>query len=153
MKLFLMALCLAAGTVTASLSAAEQGPSYANEDIDWGVSPTKDMTTIYHAKTPTMVPGAKTVKTVELKALLAQSDLPLVFDVLNGEVSARVVITGAIFLGFDGGDGRVYGAEKARFAKMLETITGGNRDKVLVFYCLNSECWLSYNAANRAVGE
>jgi len=129
--------------------------NYANESTDWGVTPTTRLTTSdYHSKTPITVPGAKaTVTTVELKAMLGSPNPPLLFDVLNGEVQKRIVIPGAIFLGFDAGDGRVFYAEKARFAKMLAKATGGDKQKAMVFYCLGPDCWLSYNATLRAVGE
>jgi rhodanese-related sulfurtransferase len=125
--------------------------TYADEMTDWGVKPTNQLeTSYYHAKTPTTVPGAKTVTTVELKAMLDGPNSPLLFDVLKG---SSVVISGAIYLGSSAGDGRVFAAEKARFAKMLAAVTNGDKDRQMVFYCLSSHCWLSYNAVLRAVGE
>ncbi|MCR4276064.1 MAG: rhodanese-like domain-containing protein [Candidatus Parcubacteria bacterium] len=125
--------------------------TYADEATDWGVKPTSRLeTNHYHSKTPTTVPGAKTVTTVELKKLLDGPNPPLLFDVLKG---SSFVIQGAIYLGFDAGDGRVYVAEKARFAKMLQAVTNGDKNRQMVFYCLSSLCWLSYNATLRAVGE
>lgn len=144
MKLIAVALCLFGVS-----SAFAQ--TYADEATDWDIKPTDRLeTNYYHSKTPTMVPAAKTVTTVELKKLLDGPNPPLLFDVLKDR---KVVIPGAIYLGSNAGDGRVYGAEKARFAKMLATVTNGDKDKPMVFYCLSSLCWLSYNAALRAVGE
>ena len=33
----------------------------------------------------------------------------------------------------------------------LDEVTGGDKAKPVVFYCLSQMCWLSYNAAMRAV--
>lgn len=30
-------------------------------------------------------------------------------------------------------------------------MTGGNRETPLVLYCLSNQCWMSYNAALRAI--
>lgn len=127
--------------------------TYADEATDWGISPTSELTRMYHAKTPTTVPGAKTVTTIELKTMLDGLNPPIVFDVLGGDMTKRRVIRGAFLLGGAAGDGDIYAVEKARFAKMLDATTGGNKDKPMVFYCLDSHCWLSYNAALRAIGE
>jgi rhodanese-related sulfurtransferase len=134
-----------------SLCSTAFAQTYADEATDWGVRPTSELETkYYHAKTPTTVPGAKTVTTAELKKLLDGPNPPLLFDVLKG---SSVVIAGAIYLGSNAGDGRVFAMDKARFAKMLTAVTNGDKNRQMVFYCLSSMCWLSYNAALRAVGE
>ena len=33
----------------------------------------------------------------------------------------------------------------------MEEVTGGKKSRPLAFYCVNSQCWLSYNASLRAV--
>jgi len=40
---------------------------------------------------------------------------------------------------------------QGEFATRLEQVTGGKKDKPLAFYCVSSQCWLSYNASLRAV--
>ncbi len=37
------------------------------------------------------------------------------------------------------------------FTTRLETLTGGKRDAAIVFFCLK-DCWMSWNAAKRAMG-
>jgi len=141
----MIVLLLALGASPASAQ------SYADEGTDWGVKPTSELETkYYHSKTPTTVPGARTVSTVELKKLLDSPNPPLLFDVLK---ESKMMIRGALYLGSSAGDGRVFPADKARFAKMLEAVTNGDKNKSMVFYCLSSYCWLSYNAVLRAVGE
>jgi PQQ-dependent catabolism-associated CXXCW motif protein len=39
---------------------------------------------------------------------------------------------------------------EAYFRRALEEVTAGDSDRPLVFYCL-MECWMSWNAAKRAV--
>jgi PQQ-dependent catabolism-associated CXXCW motif protein len=50
-----------------------------------------------------------------------------------------------------GGDGKLYAAEKARFAAAIDKLVEGDKSRPLVFLCFNAECWLSYNAALHAV--
>jgi PQQ-dependent catabolism-associated CXXCW motif protein len=40
---------------------------------------------------------------------------------------------------------------QARSKEMLMQVTQGRQDMPLVFYCLSPHCWMSYNAALRAV--
>jgi PQQ-dependent catabolism-associated CXXCW motif protein len=125
--------------------------SFGGEETDWSVKPTSSLTTTYHAKTPLEIPGARRVSTVELKAMLDGTSPPLLVDVLGGDVKKRLVLPGAVSLGFEAGNGKVYFAEKKRFEDVLAKLTGNDKEKPMVFYCLSSECWLSYNAALRAV--
>ncbi len=37
------------------------------------------------------------------------------------------------------------------FRSNLERVTGGDRNRALVFYCLK-DCWMSWNAGKRALG-
>ncbi|MNC93085.1 hypothetical protein D3C83_96330 [compost metagenome] len=41
--------------------------------------------------------------------------------------------------------------EEARFAKALAAFAGGDKGRAMVFFCVDTECWLSYNAALRAI--
>lgn len=137
----------------ATMSVAFAQP-YADESTDWGVKSRNDfVSSNYHSETPLTVPGAKTITTVELKKMLDSQNPPLVFDVLGGDVQKRFVVPDAILLGSTAGIGILSQAEKERFSKMLSTATGGDKNKPVVFYCLSSHCWLSYNASLRAVGE
>ena len=38
-----------------------------------------------------------------------------------------------------------------QFAQMLQQGTQGKKDVPLVFYCLSTQCWMSYNGALRAI--
>ena len=123
--------------------------TFSFEDKDWGVEPTTTPKKApYHAQTPTKIPGARVIRTLELKALLASNKDVVVVDVLDPKSSRS--IPGASWMS---GAGRspFYRAEKMRFAAALEKLTGGDKKRPIVFLCLNSECWLSYNASLYAV--
>jgi PQQ-dependent catabolism-associated CXXCW motif protein len=126
---------------------------FANEDKDFGVPPTTTLSTTYHAETPISVPGASTIRTLALRRLMESAKPPILIDVLGGTPGKRMAIPSAVWLGSDAGDGREFAADKARFAAVLSKLTGGDKTKPLVFYCLGVECWLSYNASLRALEE
>jgi PQQ-dependent catabolism-associated CXXCW motif protein len=58
-------------------------------------------------------------------------------------------VPGSIWLP-DTGYGALAPAMQQYFERGLRNATGGNRDRTLVFYCL-ANCWMSWNAAKRAV--
>ncbi|WP_291988493.1 rhodanese-like domain-containing protein [Candidatus Accumulibacter sp. ACC007] len=155
-SLFILAACsLAAGLPAAEEERSSVAPavtsSYANEDKDFGVSPvSRPKRAPYHAPTPLQIPGATVVKTVELKHLIDTNPKLVIIDVLNPRTPSRATIPGAVWLP-RAGDGDFFTAEKERFAAALQKLTGGETARPLVFLCLNSECWLSYNASLHAI--
>ena len=113
------------------------------------VPPATQLRTVgYHGPTPTRIPGGKVVTTGELKAMLDQSQRPYLIDVLGGGVHRT--IAGAFWM-LGSGDGEMSKDEEARFAKAIGAFAGGDKNRAMVFYCVDSECWLSYNAALRAI--
>jgi len=122
---------------------------YADEDRDWGVPPATQLRTVgYHGPTPTRIPGGKVVTTGELKALLEQPQRPYLIDVLGGGVHRT--LAGAFWM-IGAGAGDMDRAEEKRFAGAIAAFAGGDKSRPMVFYCVDSECWLSYNAALRAI--
>ncbi|MCK6407561.1 MAG: rhodanese-like domain-containing protein [Rhodocyclaceae bacterium] len=123
--------------------------SFSFEDKDWGVAPTATpKRPPYHAPTPMTIPGARVIKTLELKALLDTNRNVLVVDVLDSK--SRKSIPGALWMP-GAGDSQFFAAEKERFSTALEKASGGDKARPIVFLCLSSECWLSYNAALHAL--
>ncbi len=124
--------------------------TFSLEDKDWGVeaTTTPKRGPLYHAPTPASIPGARVIKTLELKGLLESNKNVVVVDVLDSKT--RTTIPGAFWM-YGGGDGQFFGAEKSRFATALEKLTGGDKTRPIVFLCLGSECWLSYNASLHAL--
>ena len=122
---------------------------FADEDRDWGVPPTKVLRTVgYHGPTPLQIPGGRVVTTGELKALMDQEPRPYLIDVLGGGVHRTVA--GAFWM-LGSGAGDMSKDEEARFAKAIAAFAGGDKGRPMVFFCVDTECWLSYNAALRAI--
>ena len=122
---------------------------YADEDRDWGVPPATQLRTVgYHGPTPTRIPGGRVVTTSELKALLEQPARPYIIDVLGGGVHRT--IAGAFWM-IGAGAGDMDRDEEKRFAGAIAGFAGGDKSRPMVFFCVDSECWLSYNAALRAI--
>jgi len=131
-----------------SFGSARAAEAYAEEDRDWGIAPppgyrAKD----YHAPTPSSVPGARTLGTVELKAMLEREPRPFLIDVLSGPVHRT--LPGSLWL-HNGGLGDFDAAENKRFEDTLALLSGYDKSRELVFFCSGPRCWLSYNAALRA---
>lgn len=123
--------------------------TFSFEDKDWSVEATATPKTGRpHAPTPLSIPGGRVIKTLELKALLETNKSVVVLDVLDSKT--RKSIPGAFWLS-GAGDGQFFDAEKSRFSAALEKLTGGDKNRPLVFLCVSSECWLSYNASLHAL--
>jgi PQQ-dependent catabolism-associated CXXCW motif protein len=131
-------------------AAAQRGmPLFADEDRDWGVPPARSLRLAdYHAPTPAEIPGARVIRTVELQELLERERRVVLVDVL-GE-PAHPTLPGAAWLR-NAGLGDFFGNDIDRLEAALAKLTEGDRRRPLVFFCLSAECWLSYNAALRAV--
>ena len=88
------------------------------------------------------------VTTGELQKLLEREPRPFLIDVLGGGVHRT--IAGAFWM-MGSGPGDMSRDEEARFAKAIAGFAGGVKGRPLVFFCADTECWLSYNAALRAI--
>ena len=124
----------------------------AGEDSDFGVAPARELRLLeYAAPTPLQLPGAKTLRTPQLQTLL-EGDIPLrplLFDVVGGD--GHDSIPGAIWLPGAGRGESFNDAVQTLLARTLEELTGRARARPVVFFCTGPHCWLSYNAALRAV--
>lgn len=121
----------------------------AAERRDFGVPPTPQLHQgAMHGPTPASIPGGQVITTPGLVELLARRDVPtLVFDVLGGPHS----LPGAIPAVPAHQPGTFDDPLQQELGRYLAEVTGGNRETPLVFYCLNPECWMSYNASLRAI--
>ena len=143
-RLGILSIALGIAAASAPVFAGE----YADESKDWGISEmSRPKGPPYNVATPLKVPGAKTVTTDELKAMLAQDPKLVVIDALG----SSAMIESAQGLGSGIGEQRMFGKDVAMFPKALETLTGGDKGRPIVFYCRSSSCWHSYNASLRAV--
>lgn len=134
---------------------------YGGEDKDWGAAPQSlPKTDELHAPTPTTIPGGRVVTTYWLNGALEAPDptvfdsdvtpsKPIVINVLDG-ISVRA-IPGSVWLSRAGFGARFDDLTQDRLAKRLAELTQRNKAAQIVFYCLSSVCWLSYNATLRAL--
>lgn len=113
------------------------------------VPPTNEIRTgSYEAPTPGAVAGARTIATSELVSLMAASPPPVLIDVLDGVSTS---LPGATLLAGAGeGTGLDDGVQR-RLAVKLATLTRDDRTRPVILFCLSQTCWLSHNAAVRAV--
>ena len=73
------------------LFAAAHAQTHSHEDKDWGIEPTSTYRLRqYHAPTPLTVPGGRTIKTIDLKTIVAEASRPIVIDVLDGKAHQTV---------------------------------------------------------------
>ena len=113
----------------------------------------------YRAPTPASLAGAVTVETAEARRLLdAGAAIPInVKKLERSTLGARPwllpkpepQIPGGVWLP-NVGLGEPGAETEAYFVHALERLTGGGRERGLLFYCL-ADCWMSWNAAKRAL--
>ena len=125
--------------------------AYGEEDADFQVAPTPLLRTEkYHAETPRTLAGAKTVSTKELQALILGARPPVLIDVLDAPED-HVTLPTAWWWRGGGHSGKDNDAAVGQlFVQMLATAVP-SKDTPVAFFCESSRCWLSYNAALRAV--
>jgi PQQ-dependent catabolism-associated CXXCW motif protein len=120
------------------------------ENHDWGITPTVLLRQPpYSSPTPMEIPGGLRVTTDELRSMLKSTPLPILIDVASG--NEHETLPGAYWLPGAGRGANFIDEVQASLDRFLEKVTEGNRNRALVFFCVNLECWLSYNAALRAV--
>lgn len=133
--------------VEEELRESRTGLGFQQENRDWGIAPTTSARPDrLQAPTPREAPGAKTLTTLELFHALSGSNPPVLIDVLDGP---HATLSGANWM--PGAGGVLGGAGMLRLAAALEKLTVGDKAKPMVFFCLNSECWLAFNATLRAL--
>ena len=119
------------------------------ERQDFGVPATQQLHDgAMHAPTPTSIPGAQVITTKGLVGLVQGRQAPFfLFDVLGGPE----VLPNAIPAVWMAQPGSFNDQMQQQFAQVMQQGTQGRKDTALVFYCLSNHCWMSYNAALRAV--
>jgi len=141
------ALALAGSAARGEDQATPEPENYRNED--------------YRAPTPRTLQGAQVITTAEAQALWragtaafvdVMPHVPRPANLPAGTLwreKPRLNIPGSIWLA-DTGYGELSAGTEGYLKAGLEQITGGDRGKLLVFYC-QRDCWMSWNAAKRAV--
>jgi PQQ-dependent catabolism-associated CXXCW motif protein len=132
---------------------AELARMEAMERQDMGVPPTAQLHAgAMHGPTPTSLPGGRLVTTREIHDMVRRSQgdratAPRVFDILGGQER----LPGALLALPAAQPGSFDDATQREFGNFLQGVTQGRRDLPMIFYCASTQCWLSYNAALRAV--
>jgi PQQ-dependent catabolism-associated CXXCW motif protein len=126
-------------------------PSYAEEDVDFRLPQTNEIRKgNYHAETPRTIEGAKTITTKELVALLNSPSPRVLIDVLDDNENHRTLPT-AWWWRAAGHYANEQDSQLNALLRALLATAVPSRDTPLVFFCVSSRCWLSHNAALRAV--
>lgn len=115
----------------------------------------------YRAAVPPTLAGAQVASDAQARALHAQG-VPFI-DVLPRQkrpqglpegtlwnAPPHLTIPGAMWL-YDTGYDRLAAAEEARLQEGLARATHGDKARAVVIFC-KTDCWMSWNAAKRAVG-
>jgi PQQ-dependent catabolism-associated CXXCW motif protein len=129
---------------TANLDALMQA-----ERQDFGIAPTPQLHAgQMHGPTPASIPGGQVITTKGLVELLRGGQAPvLVLDVLGG----AEMIQGAQYAVPAAQSGAFNDQPQQQFGQYLQQATNGNKQHPIVTYCLSTQCWMSYNAALRAI--
>ena len=123
-------------------------PLMAWERQDMGVRPSRELHEgAFHGPTPNQIPGGQVITTKGLVPLLRQGIAVQVFDVLGGQQA----LPNAIPAAWAAQPGSFDDETQQQLAQMLRQATRGRAETPLVFYCGGPQCWMSYNAALRAI--
>lgn len=121
---------------------------FAFESRDFGVPSTDRLRQgQFHAPTPVEIAGGTVVNTQGLVEAYAKGIDMVVVDVLGGQytlpgaINARAMAQGGSF------SDRV----QQQTSQWLGQQTGGNKGAPIIVYCSDPMCWLSHNAALRAI--
>lgn len=119
------------------------------ERQDFGVQPTKSLHNgAMHGPTPASIPGGQLITTKGLVSLVQGKQAPyFLFDVLGGPET----LPNAMQAAWTAQPGAFNDQVQQQFSQMLAQGTQGRKDIPLIFYCLSTQCWMSYNAALRAI--
>ncbi|MFN0025136.1 MAG: rhodanese-like domain-containing protein [Parvularculaceae bacterium] len=119
------------------------------ERQDYGVPATKQLHNgAMHGPTPASIPGGQLITTKGLASLVQGKQAPfMLFDVLGGPQTLPGAIPAVVLAQ----PGSFNDQVSQQFGQNLQQATGGRKDTALVFYCLSTQCWMSYNAALRAI--
>ena len=120
---------------------------HADENADTDIVSDNTLHSDYEAPTRTSVPGARTIRTPELAALIERST-PLVLDV---GLPWGTSIPGAVGLWGGGIGGSTSDAYQERLSRTMQRLTQGDRSKPIVTLGWNSERYQGRNLALRLV--
>lgn len=118
------------------------------ETREFGVSPSRQLRSdSFHAPTPTELPGGSLVSTQALAEAFAAGLPMLIVDVLGGVYTLpdAMVATGMAQ------GGHYSDRVQQQTGQWLERLAKHGKQTPVIVYCSDPMCWLSYNAALRAI--
>lgn len=122
----------------------------AQEKQDFGIAATPQLhQDPMHAPTPTSIPGGRVIDTVNLLSMMTHQ--PPVPVVLIDAVGWPMKLPNAVTAVFAAQAGSFQDQSQQQFGQLLQSATQGNRSQPVVVYCADPHCWMSYNAALRAI--
>ena len=123
---------------------------FADEGRDYGTPPVSSLIPHnYRGPTPVTLAGGQLIATPALHLRLTSNDPPLLINTLPGP--GPDMIPGSVWLSGAGQNGNFNDAVQNQLRQHLETLTEGDRNRLLVFYASGYDNWSAYNAALRAV--
>lgn len=129
----------ACGQLDTSLFRLDVDANYNDEKSDYGVTPLAEFKPDnFHAKTPTSHPYAKTITTYELTQFLTSGTNLMLINALGGSNTLKMIPYSSR-LSFGGSPSQ----EAAD--KLASLFSNLDKNIPIISYCLNNECWLSYN--------
>lgn len=141
-------LVLAVSACASPMPSAPTSLTRAEEVAPSGVAPSSSLRLAnYHAATPNSVPGAKTITTADLNALVQSQPPPVLIDVLGG--NGHETLPNATWLRGAGLGSDFNDQTQARLVKHAMRLTGSDKGRTVVVFCLSEMCWLSYNTSLR----
>lgn len=123
-------------------------PNLADELTDFHVPPQSTLQQNVGSETPTLIPGGHVITTNEVKQTL-NTNVVLV-DVWNSG-QPHPTLPGALWLPGAGDPGSFNDQTQQTLWQALSQASHGRADTPLVFFCIGSRCWESYNAGLRAL--
>jgi hypothetical protein len=121
---------------------------HADEDADFGVASDKVLHQDLVGLTPTTVPGAVTIRTAELQAMLGRRS-PVVIETAFASWGRSV--PGAVGLKFAGCGGGLTDTMQDRLGRKVQELTGGDLARPIISVGCNSERFDGYNLTLRLV--
>jgi rhodanese-related sulfurtransferase len=121
---------------------------HADEDADFRVPADAELHNQFAGPTPTIAPGAKTIRTAELVPFLAQVQ-PVLIDTVA--YSSGRSVPGAVGLQNAGPGGSFADAAQDRLSRKMQELTKGDLSKPIVAVGWNSERFDGRNLALRLV--
>ena len=100
-----------------------------------------------HGPTPSSIPGGQVVTTQGMLDLQRRKVPHVIIDVLGAPEQLPNAVPG-VWLAQPGS---FTDPVQTRAVQLLQQVTQGQRDVPLIFYCRSPYCWMSYNAALRAI--